>query len=343
MHALTGKVIAYQDTRISHQSTIRHSECTILIPSSSRTSRCNKCANYRRTLRVLAKRLIDHDDKGVDPHSHTNYRYLTTPEKVNRLSSLHGLYTSTKKQLDRLKQKVAAIADQHGNVMEQHHDDFLSIMEGEGKSVFTELPENSFKRIFWQQQFEAASRQDKRGMRWHPLMVKWCLYLRHQSNKAYETLRDSRCISLPSQRTLRDYTHFVKACSGFSAEVDNQLSMAANLSSCEEYQKLVILLLDEMHIKEDLIYDKHSGNLTGFANLGEINTNLLDFERQISDEIGSMEIPAKTMMVFMVRGLFTALQFPYVQFPVHHLTGDLLFDPFWDAVSHLERMGLKVG
>jgi hypothetical protein len=44
----------------------------------------------------------------------------------------------------------------------------------------------------------------------------------------------------------------------------------------------------------------------------------------------------------MVRGLFTALQYPYVQFPVRSLTGDLLFDPFWEAVSHLERQGVKV-
>lgn len=85
-----------------------------------------------------------------------------------------------------------------------------------------------------------------------------------------------------------------------------------------------------------------SGNVIGFTNLGEINTHLLDFERQVTDEACSTEAPAKTMMVFMVRGIFTSLQFPYVQFPVRQLTGDLLFDPFWDAVSRLERMGLKV-
>ena len=48
------------------------------------------------------------------------------------------------------------------------------------------------------------------------------------------------------------------------------------------------------------------------------------------------------MMVFMVRGLFTNLQYPNVQFPVRSLTGDLLFDPFWEAASRLERQGVKV-
>ena len=36
-------------------------------------------------------------------------------------------------------------------------------------------------------------------------------------------LRDSGCIQLPSQRTLRDYTHYISAGIGFSAEVDKQL------------------------------------------------------------------------------------------------------------------------
>ena len=33
-----------------------------------------------------------------------------------------------------------------------------------------------------------------------------------------------------------------------------------------------MLVIDEMYIKEDLVYDKNSGALIGFANLGEILT-----------------------------------------------------------------------
>ncbi len=47
-------------------------------------------------------------------------------------------------------------------------------------------------------------------------------------------------------------------------------------------------------------------------------------------------------MVFMVRGLFTRLRFPYAQFPCCSVTGELLFNPFWEAVIRLERMELKV-
>ena len=46
-----------------------------------------------------------------------------------------------------------------------------------------------------------------------------------------ETMR--RCIQLPSQHTLRDYTHYTKAQPGFSAEIDAQLC-AAKIHQCEE-------------------------------------------------------------------------------------------------------------
>ncbi len=55
-------------------------------------------------------------------------------------------------------------------------------------------------------------------------MIRWCLYLRHCSNKAYDTIRES---ALPSQRTLRDYSNAVKADAGFSSEVDQQLLQAS--------------------------------------------------------------------------------------------------------------------
>ena len=130
--------------------------------------------------------------------------------------------------------------------------------------------------------------------------------------------------------------------------------------------------MDEMHIKADLVYDKFSGiiyywvynscvlaivlwlslisimctltigALLGFTNLGDIDTRLTQLERSI--ERGKSEsLPlTNTMLVFMVRGLFSGLQFPYAQFPCASLSGDQLFPLFWEAVARLERYGVKV-
>ena len=174
-------------------------------------------------------------------------------------------------------------------------------------------------------------------------MIKWCIYLRAHSQGAYETLRQSKCIQLPSQRTLRDYTHHLKPGPGYSAGVDIQLQSAANLDKCEEREKHVLLLLDEMHVKQDLVYDKNTGELVGFVNLGDINMHLLALEKSMSASPDvSIEPLASTMLAFMVKGLFSHLEFPYAHFPCRNLTADLMFDPFWEAVSRLERLGLKV-
>ena len=222
------------------------------------------------------------------------------------------------------------------------HNDLKKIMEEEEKKSPNRF-HNSFQQIFWDQQLEAACKHDAKGMRWHPLMIRWCLFLRHQSQSAYETLRQSGCISLPSQRTLRDYTHYVEASTGFNTEVDKQLMEAAKIGNCKEYEKCVIILLDEMHIREDLVFDKSTGTLVGFVNLGDTNSHLLEFEQSLlQDMTPSRPQLAKTMMTFMVRGLFTSLRFVYAQFPCKNVTGDLLFDPFWEAVYRLERCGFKV-
>ena len=61
-------------------------------------------------------------------------------------------------------------------------------------------------------QNKATAAKGSKGMRWHPLMIKWCLYLKSLSTAAYETLRD--VIRLPSTRTLLDYTHWMTAQPG---------------------------------------------------------------------------------------------------------------------------------
>ena len=64
-------------------------------------------------------------------------------------------------------------------------------------------------------------------------------------------------IQLPSQQTLRDYTYHTKAVVGLSAEVDQDLSTVAKLPSCMERDKCVIIIFNEMHLCQDLTFDKH--------------------------------------------------------------------------------------
>lgn len=97
-----------------------------------------------------------------------------------------------------------------------------------------------------------------------------------------------------------------------------------------------------MKIKENLVYEKHGGRLVGFFNLGEINNQPLQFEQSLNDEEEDHPALAKTMICFMVKGLFSKLRFLYAQFPCTSITGEQIFTIFWQAVFCLERMGFKV-
>ncbi len=278
----------------------------------------------------------------TSPSSHVNHRFMSTPELISKLELSHHKLRLTGKQVQRLKTKIAEASEQQGVIVDDEMNQGLQqVMEHESGAIMKAFQPDSFQHLFWKQQLE-ASQKDARAMRWHPLMVRWCLYLRHRSSGAYEALRESGCVKLPSQRTLRDYTYYTKAATGFSTEVDKMLKEAAQVSTCEPRELCTILALDEMHIREDLVYDKHSGALVGFTNLGEINNHLVAYERSLLGDSPTSEPLARTMMVFMVRGLFSKLQFAYAQFPCRLVSGDLLYDPFWEAVYRIERCGLKV-
>ena len=90
------------------------------------------------------------------------------------------------------------------------------------------------------------------------------------------------------------------------------------------------------------MYCTWAGAVLGFTNLGDINGHLKAFERLVSGEEDVSMPVANSMLVLMVRGLFSRLEYPYAQFPCNSLAADDMFDPFWKAVSRLECLGLKV-
>lgn len=253
--------MAVQEQDLLPFPTIRCTTCSVLVPPGA-GSRCLCCLEYRKTLNSMLHR---HHSKAKDgdkahPSSHTNYRFLNTPEKVERLHRLHQSVKVNRQQLHRLRARLELIIQERGlEVDGELHHDLKDIMAENTTMVMATHPPDSFAHMFWEQQRQASAVKDARQMRWEPMMIRWCLYLRHLSTSAYETIRCSGAVKLPSQRTLRDYTHFTQATTGFSAAVDKQLMDEAMVESCPDHEKSVVILMDEMHIKEGLVYNKHTG------------------------------------------------------------------------------------
>ena len=321
-----------------YDATVRNSQCEIIISGA----KCEKCVSYRDYLRKAYHRWIK--TKQTSPSRRTsstskaNFRYLDTPEKEQRYKKLKRRSRETERKL---RDTIERLTQENGVSMEPDmQNDLESIMEEKTAEVRNMYPENSLRRIFWEQQLNALQMKDKRQIRWHPAIIKWCLHLKFKSSGAYHALRSTGVLTLPSERTLRDYTHWVKGGVGFRADVNEQLMKEANIQ--EEKDKYTVLVFDEMKVREDLVFNKHSCELVGFIDLGEINNVLTDFERQCNDPENVGDAVATHMLTFMVRGLFTSLEFPYAQFPTKGATADLLFPIVWEAVRNLEESGLKV-
>ena len=89
-------------------------------------------------------------------------------------------------------------------------------------------------------------------------------------------MRQSGVISLPSERTLRDYTHWISIKDGPQSEVIRHIQKCMNLhEETSDSEVYFALSMDEMKIQSGLYFKKHTGEMVGFTNLGEANENLL--------------------------------------------------------------------
>ena len=265
---------------------------------------------------------------------YTNNQYLSTPQSREKLRDLQTKLNNSRQSIKKLTNEIKELTEKNGmEVDPELHDDMTTIMSS--CDIDKYFPKGSFKRLFWEEQLKMAKLKDARQMRWHPTMIRMCLNIKLLSTSTYHALRTAGFMKLPSERTLRDYTHYFKTKAGFSDDVDEMLTKEARLNELPNWKKYVTVVIDEMKVKEKLVYDKFEMRVIGFVDLGEVNDQLDKLES------GTPEI-ATYVLTLMVRGIFINLRFPYANFPSKSITGDALFLIIWEAVERLERIGFKV-
>ena len=238
---------------------------------------------------------------------------------------------------------MKATENNNVTVDKELHSYLHGVMESSNPNITANFPEGSFQRLFWDQQIKAARVSNARAMKWHPMMIRWCLNLKLLSSSCYHSLRTAGFVKLPSERTLRDYTHYVKARSGFQKDVEEDVVKEAKLDELPEWKRHIVLIMDEMKIKESLVYDKVGTKVIGFIDIGNVNNQLNDLEDTCRSETLEDHHPVAThMFVLMIRGIFITLAYPYAHFATSHLTGASLFTIVWEAIERLEMLGFKV-
>jgi hypothetical protein len=146
-----------------------------------------------------------------------------------------------KRKVDQLKSKVTNLTEKDGIIVPEDLDkDLKDIMAENTDEIMAKYGADSFEYIFWDQQKQAASQKRRCQIRWHPMMIRWCLHLKFISSSAYDALRSSGIVILPSERTLRDYSNWMPAKPGFSADVDGQLMKEAKITEIPEYKSMYV-------------------------------------------------------------------------------------------------------
>ena len=307
----------------SHPCTVRRVDCDILCNPSRYTLRCKSCQLFRCTLRSSVNRVTNVDDR-TSATSHTSYRDLSSAEKDTRLKNLHHSLRVAKQQVQRLKSEIGLLIEKDGiSLQDNDASDISDILTEFSSSIDQTYPTESPQRIFWEEQQKYNSLRDKRQMKWHPLVIRFALNLKYMSTSAYRAVRQSGIISLPSQRTLSDYTHWASAHTGVQIEFIEQFKclLESEVKLPPQYQ--CALSMDEMKIKSGLVFSKRSGSLVGFIDLGSVNR---DMERLAIDDMtanSSNGHLAKQIFVFMARAVFhPSLAVPVAHYPSLNLTGE---------------------
>ena len=129
-------------------------------------------------------------------------------------SLLHGMLSTTEKSLFHaiFKQPRKVVGHVWRNVQPELHSTVQTTMAENDAKIRKEFSPGTFQRLFWEQQLKAFKYKSPIGMRWHPIMIKWALQLKMLSSSSNHSLRTAGfiTITMPSERTLRDYSHFFK-------------------------------------------------------------------------------------------------------------------------------------
>ena len=162
--------------------------------------------------------------------------------------------------------------------------------------------------------------------RYHPQIRRFVLSLHCKSPAAYRENGDSGAVILPSERVLRDYENYFKPKAGLI--MDNIASLRDKASLAAGIQRYVVLVMDEMKTQSNLVFDKYSGDLIGFVDLGDPMTNYAYF--------GDEDVMATHTLAFLLRGMCSDMKHIIAYYFTENVTSYQLISVFWKIVGVLE-------
>ena len=86
---------------------------------------------------------------------------------------------SSTRRIRHLEERQAGLTQRDGIIVDSELNCHLtSIMNDETESVKKAYPDDSFRRILWEQQLQAIRKKNVKNVRRHPAIIRWCLHLK---------------------------------------------------------------------------------------------------------------------------------------------------------------------
>ena len=201
----------------------------------------------------------------------------------------------------------------------EFHNDLQEIFKNSSREL------NPFVKLFWGEEMKFINSSPDQ-LRYHPMIITFCLGLYAKSPAAYGQLRlngkeGTGVMILPSQRTLRDYRNYIRPSIGFNHQIINELATKTrDFSTIEKY---VVLSFDEMKIQDDLVYDKNIGGLIGYVDLGDVDVNRATLQ--------NIDRIASHVLVALVKSVMNPLSHSLATFSTHGITSYQMFSLFFEG------------
>ena len=157
--------------------TLRQEDCHIL--HENHYERCVSCNSHRTGLQKRENKL---NLEGSTVKSKRPHSTLSKKQLRKRLFVVSKENKDIKRQKLKLEKKVSNMVLKEGVKLDDTTNKIIKDICGEASP----FEENSVMNLLWKQQREAASFKKPTSMRWHPIIIRWCLSIYLRSPGIYE-------------------------------------------------------------------------------------------------------------------------------------------------------------
>ena len=141
-------------------------------------------------------------------------------------------------------------------------------------------------------------------------------YMTHAASAAaYNTLRESRCLSIPSVSTLKKVNRRLDEHGG----LDNESYLQLRISKLNEHERNMLLIIDEIYVAKRLEYS--GGDIIGLTADGSV---------------------ASTLLCFMIKSLVSKYKDIVAIFPINKLSAEKLNNCYRNVMSVLHNLPINI-